>query len=473
MARIIIRFIWTLFALALGAGLWALATPAALPLDAGILRIDALTLFLAAAVTFVSGIVHSVAGRYMDGAARIDAFFGRLAALTVTVLLLLAADHMVLFVAAWTLMGLLLAGLIGHADAWPQARAAAALARNRFLAGSAAVAAGFALLGAVTGSWRISAAMEAAGTVPVESLALACAAFGLATAIQCGLFPFHRWLVGSMTAPTPVSAFMHAGLVNAGGILLVRTAPVFTAVPEAMTAIVVLGAASALFGAAASLVQADVKRGLAASTTAQMGFMVLQCGLGFHGAAMAHLVLHGFYKAFLFLGAGSALSAAGRPGPVPTGMDGRAVALALPCALLAGLVFAMVSGKAGDWQGSGSVLVLFAAIAAAQAGLALRGWQPDRPGTLLLAAPLLVAVAAAFYGAVVALAQGLLAGVPGVLAPQPLNPVHLAVSLAFIAAWLAVTAGLHRRSTRLYTRLLCLAQPAGATITDRRGLYRA
>lgn len=467
MPRIATGFVWFMFALAL---LAALAQGSGAAQSLGPFRVDALTLVLAVAVTFVSGIVHSFARRHMDGDSRIGPFYGRLLGLTLLVLLLLAADHMALFALAWTGMGLLLADLVGHHRGWAQARAAGRLARGWYLGGSAALALGFVLLGGATGTASLHAAIGAVAGADKGLLALACAAFALAGAIQCGLFPFHRWLLSSMTAPTPVSAFMHAGIVNAGGILLARLAPVYEAVPHAMTAVFLLGSLSALFGAAA-LVQGDVKRGLATSTVAQMGFMVMQCGLGFHAAALAHLVLHGCYKACLFLGAGSALSAARRPGPAEGGLDLRAAALALPAALLGGWVFALVAGKGmGD---SGALLVLFAGLAAAQAGLALRGWTAEGWGTLLVATPAVVVLAAAFYGAVVGQFGQWLAAVPGMSLPQPLGPAHGLVALAFAGAWLAVAAGLHRRADTLYARLVALSQPAGPTVTSLRGTYRA
>lgn len=471
MPRTLTTLVWLLF---LGALAAAAAFAGGEPVAAGPLRLDALALLLAPAILFVSAIVHSFARRYMDGDARIDGFFVRLTALTLTVLVLLAADHMVLFAAAWTVMGLLLADLVGHVRSWPQARAAAALARTSFLAGSALLAMGLGLVHGATGAATISGALAAVGTADGTLLALACVALAIAAAIQCGLFPFHGWLMSSMTAPTPVSAFMHAGLVNAGGILLARTAPVFEAVPHAMTAVFLLGAVSALSGAAMALVQTDVKRGLAASTVAQMGFMVLQCGLGFHAAAMAHLVLHGLYKACLFLGAGSALSAAGRPDAAKAPLDARSLALALPTALIAGAVFALVTGKLAGPVDTGLILVAFAAIAAAQAGIALRGWRPDGLAALLIAAPLAVALTAALYGFVVSGAEAALATVPGAVDPQALNPVHALVLLAFAGTWVWALGGAGRSGAdALYTRLLNAGQPARSTVTDRRGFYRA
>jgi NAD(P)H-quinone oxidoreductase subunit 5 len=434
------------------------------PLILGPFRVDGLTLFLGAAVTLVSAVAQGFSLRFMAGEARYDAFFARLAGLTGIVLLLLAADSLPLFAVLWLAMGWLLADLIGHVRGWRQAEAAAALARGWFLRGTAALVAGFAVLGLATGSASISGVAAGAAGAPMGFVALGCVLLGLAAAIQSGLFPFHRWLMSSMTAPTPVSAFMHAGLVNAGGILVARFAPAFDAAPVALALVFLAGATSAAFGALAALVQSDVKRGLAASTTAQMGFMLLQAGLGLHAAAMAHLVLHGLYKASLFLGAGSGLAAAMRPGAHAARPDGDRIAGAVAAALAAGAGFAVASGKLDD--GAGALLILFAAAAAGQAALAMRG-------RALLAAPVVLGLAGVLYGGIVRGIEALLAGTPGLVAPQPLGALHVAVAIGFAALWLAIQAGLHRRLPALYVRLVALTQPAAPAIADRRAAPHA
>jgi NAD(P)H-quinone oxidoreductase subunit 5 len=461
MARLLTSAVWVVSGLCLL--LLAMSGDAALV--AGPFRLDALALALGAAVALVSGVVHAFALRHMQGDARHGAFFLRLSGLTAVVLLLLATDWVPLFAALWLAMGLLLAGAIGHVAHWPQARAAAALARGWFLRGSAALVAGLGLLAFATGSLSIAGIGAAAAAADPWAVGAGCAALGLAAAIGCGLVPFQRWLMSSMTAPTPVSAFMHAGLVNAGGILVARFAPAFEAAPLVLLLVFVAGAASALLGGLMALVQSDVKRGLAASTTAQMGFMLMQCGLGFHAAAMAHLVLHGLAKASLFLGAGSALGAPRRAqAPARLAEAGPA----LLAAALGGAGFALASGKLDE--GAGALLVLFAALAAAQASLALPSANPALRWAGLPAA---LGLAGLLYGGLVAGAEALLAGTPGLVAPQPLGAVHALVAFAFVAAWIALLAGWHRRSTALYARVLWLSQPAAATVTDRREALHA
>jgi NAD(P)H-quinone oxidoreductase subunit 5 len=454
--------VWIAFALAL---LALVVGVGGAPLDLGWIRLDALALALAVAVTLVSGVVHLFALRYMAGEPRLTGFFAKLGALTLAVLALLAANHVALFAAAWLAMGLLLAAAIGHLRDWPQARAAANRARVLFVAGSAVLAVGLTLLATGAGTTAVSGILANAGDIPGPTLWLALGCFALAAAIQCGLVPFHGWLMASMTAPTPVSAFMHAGLVNAGGILLARFAPLFEALPAAMTLVFALGAASVLLAALAQLVQTDVKRGLAASTVAQMGFMLLQCGLGFFAAAMAHLALHGLYKASLFLGAGSAVIQPLKARQ-PQVSRPAAGAAGLACAIAGAGAFALVSGKlAGGAFTTGAVLVVFAGVAAGQAALAFARTAGPQA---LAASPVVLGAVGAVYGALVVGAEALLAPMPGLTQPQPLNAVHLIALAAVLGAWACVAAGLHTRAAGVYARLLTLSQPPATTVTDRR-----
>ena len=130
---------------------------------------------------------------------------------------------------------------------------------------------------------------------------------GEAALSRSAQIPFHRWLPATLAAPTPVSALLHAGVVNAGGILLVRLAPLASS--ELARGLTILaGVVTWSYGAVIMLVKPDIKGALAHSTMAQMGFMILTCGLGLWAAAVFHLVAHGFYKATLFLSSGSAIA---------------------------------------------------------------------------------------------------------------------------------------------------------------------
>jgi len=221
------RLVWLLWVAALGVLGVRLATGESWSL-AGVIAVDGLTVVMWVAVTFFSGIVHSYSRRYLAAHDRVDRFFATVFGFTLVVLALVAADHIALFALAWVVMGLLMAELIGHVKGWPQAQAAAALARRYFLASGGLLIVALAALWSSTGATTVSGIVAAADTVPQTLWLVAAGALLLVAMIQSALVPFHTWLLASMTAPTPASALMHAGFVNAGGILLVRFAPVIS-----------------------------------------------------------------------------------------------------------------------------------------------------------------------------------------------------------------------------------------------------
>ncbi|MFB6231225.1 MAG: proton-conducting transporter membrane subunit [Salinibacter sp.] len=470
MPTVLTRLTWCLFALSIGVLVWP---PDPEWAGEAMLRVDGLTRLMAVVTTFVSGIVHSFSRRYMAGAKRLNAFYGRLFGLTLIVLLLTAANHLVLFAAAWTAMGWVLADLIGHVRGWPQAQAASWYARRFFLGGSALLASALGLLGIRAGTWTIDGTLAAVEGLSTPLVGGAAALLLLAAMVQSALVPFHRWLLSSMTTPTPVSAFMHAGLVNAGGVLLARFAPVVFELPAVMLSIVLVGGVSALLGQAWVLVQTDVKRQLGASTVAQMGFMVLQCGLGFIPAALAHLLLHGLYKAYLFLASGSVVEhTQPEPGdrPSPSVLGG---AVTLVTALAGGALFATLTGKSLTALDSGTLLTVFVVLAVLHATRTLVH-RPSLSRTVRLwLVPGVLLPTIALYAGVYTAVGALLAGLPGAVAPTAFTPLHGGLVVIFVLAYLAIDRGWHRTSTRLYVALLNTSQPVSTTLLHNRDQYNA
>jgi NAD(P)H-quinone oxidoreductase subunit 5 len=184
----------------------------------------------------------------------------------------------------------------------------------------AALIGAVALLAALYGTGDIITILDAArdgqggAGVTVAVLGLALAAI-----LKSAQFPLHGWLTEVMEAPTPVSALLHAGVINAGGFLLIRFADVMLMSPAVMAGLVMVGGFTALFGGLVMLTQPAVKTSLAWSTVAQMGFMIMQCGLALFPLAMLHIIAHSLYKAHSFLASGGAverIAALRRPGPV-------------------------------------------------------------------------------------------------------------------------------------------------------------
>jgi len=430
----------------------------------GLAGVDGLTAVMWVTVTFFSGIVHSYSRRYLAGSPTTDRFFGRVFAFTLLVMVLVAADDLLLFGVAWLAMGLVMADLIGHVRGWPQARAAASLARRYFLASSALLGVALATLWWHTGATTVSAVASTVGSASSTVVLFAAGALVLAAMVQSALIPFHTWLLSSMTAPTPASALMHAGFVNAGGILLVRFAPVVTVDPGFMLAVVLVGAASALGGKLLKTVQTDVKSALGCSTVGQMGFMIMQAGLGFFAAAITHLVLHGFYKAYQFLASGSRV---GRESPRratstrSTGVAGAAATAVT--ALAGGVLFAALTGK-GTELDAGLLLVVFVVLTVLHAAREVVEDAAVPPAMRYGGVAAVALPAIAVYAVVYRAIEGRLAGLPGVGQPAELTAVHGLVAVGFVAAYLAIESGVYRHSQRLYVALVNATQPPAETL---------
>jgi NAD(P)H-quinone oxidoreductase subunit 5 len=276
-----------------------------------------------------------------------------------------------------------------------------------------------------------------------------------------------------MTAPTPASALMHAGFVNAGGVLLVRFSPVFSESLAVMTAVVVVGAFGAIFGKLMKSVRPDIKSKLGCSTAGQMGFMVMQAGLGFFSAAVTHLILHGFYKAYLFLSSGGRVehTSPGEEEQDFIGLSGAVVTLVV--ALSGGLLFVVLTGKGGSLD-SGLLLILLVVLTA---GHAMRDiMRKPLPSVVRhVAVPVFfltaVTVYAVVFEAVTAVMEA--APVPSVIAAEPteLTAVHVVVGVAFVVAYVAIEFGYVRRSNRLYVALLNFSQPSSETVLTKKEEY--
>ena len=439
---------------------------------AGIVMLDGLTLVMWTTATFFSGIVHSYSCRYMMGDRHIDAFFGRIFVFTVAIMVLVAADHVALFAAAWAAMGWLMAGLIGHVREWEQARRSASMARRYFGASSLLVAIAVAVLAWTTGTSAISEIGANVAAISATPRAIAIGALVLAAMIQSALVPFHTWLLSSMTAPTPASALMHAGFVNAGGILLLRFARVVSIDPVSMGLIVAIGAVSALLGKLLKSVRADVKRQLGCSTIGQMGFMLMQAGLGFFAAAIAHLILHGCYKAYLFLSSGEQVEHANpRPSKREHSMGMLGWLTSLVAAVAGGAIFVFLTGK--GTQDSGLLLTLLVVLTTFHAARSGVRYTSVSGAIRYLVVPLVFLPTIAIYASMYVGISGILSSsLPVVTEPAELTLFHAIVGGLFVLAYLAIETEIYQKSERLYVELLNATRPPSDTVLTSKEAYR-
>ncbi|WP_255150066.1 proton-conducting transporter transmembrane domain-containing protein [Halorarius halobius] len=456
--------VWSLFAASVAALAARLRFGGAWELP-GVVAIDGLTVLMWVVVTFFSGIVHSYSRRYMAGSRRQTTFFAGVFGFTLVVIALVAADHVALFGVLWLAMGLLMAKLIGVFDGWSQAQAAASIARRYFLASSGLLGVALLTLWWATGATTVSGIAAASETLAGPVWLVAAGALVFAAMIQSALVPFHGWLLSSMTAPTPASALMHAGFVNAGGILLARFAPVVTVDVTLMLAVVVIGAASALLGKLLKSVQVDTKTRLACSTTGQMGFMIMQAGLGFFGAAITHLILHGFYKAYLFLASGTEIeqTVPGNGGHATGGTGVVGLVVTVLAALAAGGLFALLTGK-GTSLDSGLLLTGLVVLTTLHATRSVLRSSDLPVAYRYVAIPLVFLPAVTVYALVYNAITALMAGLPSVTVPTELTLLHGVVAAGFLAAYVAIETGIYRRSDRLYVALLNATQAPSSTL---------
>ncbi|WP_225974556.1 proton-conducting transporter transmembrane domain-containing protein [Arachidicoccus ginsenosidivorans] len=265
----------------------------------GIFRINSLTLIIWATVTFFSAVVSTFAQKYLIGFSYYNRFIGLSLGFTISVSLLVFADHIAIFLLAWFGMGLFMSRLIGINNKWGEAREAARYCQWHFTCSGLSLTAGILLLCFNTHQYTLTHLQGQLHNLSFPIVLTAALCIILAAAIQSAMFPFHRWLLSAMTSPTPASALMHAGFVNSAGILLTLLAPLFY-LSDTMTLLIIIGGITAIIAQFAKLIQVNIKQKLGCSTIAQMAFMIMQCGLGFFNAAVVHLILHGFYKAYLF-----------------------------------------------------------------------------------------------------------------------------------------------------------------------------
>lgn len=403
-------------------------------------RLDALSAVMLLMVAVLATVILRFSATYLEGDPRHADFLARLALTAAAVELLVVAGNLAQFVVAWVLTSLALQRLLAFYHERPRARVAA---RKKWVMARAAD--GFLLTGAVllylvAGTGELGAVFAAVSSPgqPGTALAVAGVCLVAAAALKSAQFPFHGWLIEVMETPTPVSALLHAGILNAGPFLVLRLSGVIDTVPTAVTALMVVGGCTALFASIALLTQPSVKVGLAYSSVAHMGFMLLVCGMGLYAAALLHLVAHSFYKAHAFLSSGSVVD------------EARAAKVALPARLgsparmLASLAVAVVVYLPLGWLwgvelgGDPMVVAMGAILVLGTTQLVAPTLDARTTGDdLVRTAGLAVGVTLAFFG-LEAGAHHLLAGAVPEAAPRSAGQV--AVVGVIVAAMASVIA---------------------------------
>ncbi len=282
------------------------------------LRVDTLTAVMLIVVTTVSSLVHLYSIGYMHEDDSRPRFFAYLSLFTFAMLALVTSDNLLQMFFGWEGVGLASYLLIGFWYKKPEANAAAIKAFVVNRVGDFGFLLGLFALFLVTDSVNLDAVFSAAPDLVGKTLTFLGQEVDVLTLISLLLFMgamgksaqflLHTWLPDAMEGPTPVSALIHAAtMVTAGVFMVARLSPVFELAPTALEVVVLVGAVTAFFAATVGLVQNDIKRVIAYSTCSQLGYMFVACGVGAYSIGIFHLFTHAFFKALLFLGAGSVI----------------------------------------------------------------------------------------------------------------------------------------------------------------------
>jgi NAD(P)H-quinone oxidoreductase subunit 5 len=416
------------------APVWLVAGPGGPPLN---LVASPVTAALLTLICGVGALVQSFAARYLRADAAADRFAIRALVVVSAMAGVASAATLAGLIAAWIVAGVGFVAVTAYRPDLPGVGDLARTAGRALVVGDGCLAVAGAIVSTRAGNPALAAGAlsEAAARLgswrPVVAVLVV-----VAVAARSAQGIFRRWLARTVAAPTPASALLHAGVVNGGGILLIRLG-VLAAWPPAQVALIVVAAGTAVWAGAVLTFQSDIKGQLAASTASQMGFMLAECGAGAWAAAMIHLIGHGLYKASLFLSSGSAAArpAPGRPAPGPD-VPRRTAATAVTTVAAAAAV------APGLLAGDGWVLAGYAGLSA----LAIaRAWWAGRPagGPARLAWPSLLVAAAAAYGAAAAAAGRFL------LPALPPSAAGLGTAWLLVPAAGAAAVALLTRSGRL------------------------
>jgi len=337
-------------------------------------------------VQLLGTVIGSFSSRYLEGEPNQRRYLAAFAGVLAAVHVLLLADHWLVLIAAWASAGWWLQRLLCFYGDRPFALLAA---RKKRLADRVA---DILLLAAAALAWHevgsgsfVDLRRHLESAAPSGTLQASAICLAMAVVLRTALFPLHGWLIQVMEAPTPVSALLHAGVINLSGFLLVRLSPLLDAAPSARWLLAGIGLATATLAGMVTLTRVSIKVRLAWSTVAQMGFMIMECGLGLYRLAFLHMVGHAIYKAHAFLTASTSVSTVnartmrGVLQPSPTSLIMAPVASAGLLAVVLPSHALSRTMSAWPWWWSGVLALAWAPLlwqpssARAAAGLRLRG----------------------------------------------------------------------------------------------------
>jgi len=427
-----------------------------------IFKVNGFSLLIWTTVSFFSAIVSSYSKNYLKGFLYHKSFTWYSLGFTLSVMTLVMANHIILFFLSWLLMGVFMERLIGVNAKWAEAKAASKYAQKFFLLGSLLLGIALTLLSWYSDEISVFGIAEKVHTLPVYVQIIAALCIILAAVIQSAIYPFQRWLMSAMTSPTPASALMHAGFVNGGGILLAFFSSLLFA-SDTLNLLFIIGGVTAVMAQFTKLLQVNVKQKLACSTIAQMGFMIMQCGLGFFNAAVAHLILHGFYKAYLFLSAGEEIKQKHPAVKQKLHIKPLQAVVVLIFGAMGAVLFSYLTGK-GTAMDSGIILTLIVAITVGQATYNMVKEKSLNTFQKIVYPLVLFSLGIVLYAGLYNAVTIMMSQMPLTYAPVEMSWIHIVFGIAFLIGFFLMKLGAYRKIPWLYVKLMNDSQPYHKTI---------
>ncbi|WP_338356030.1 proton-conducting transporter membrane subunit [Yeosuana marina] len=427
-----------------------------------IFKLNGFTFLIWSTVTFFSAIVSSYSENYLKGFKYHTRFMILCLGFTLSVMILVASNHIIPFLLAWFAMGVFMSKLIGVNTNWKESREAAKFTQKYFLAGSIFLTIGVLIAAFQSNAFTLSGLTANWSSMPFYILLLSSLCIIIAAIIQSAIYPFHKWLLSAMTAPTPASALMHAGFVNGSGILLALFSTLLFE-SNTLNILFVIGGLTAIIAQFTKLLQVNVKQKLACSTIAQMGFMVMQCGLGFFNAAVVHLILHGFYKAYLFLSSGEVIEHSNPQKSIKIKINLIQALAVLLFGILGAILFTTLTGK-GTSLDSGIFLTLIVAITVGQLTYNIVKQKNLSVVQKIIFPPVLFIAGIGVYALMYNAVTVLMADMITIPEPLPLSTIQIVFGIVFLIGFFIMKLGIYRQVPWLYIKLLNASQPYKKTV---------
>ncbi|WP_378173912.1 proton-conducting transporter membrane subunit [Aquimarina sp. SS2-1] len=426
------------------------------------LRINSFSILICTTVIFFSAVVTSYAAKYLNGFRYQNQFLIYCLCFTASVILLVVSNHILLLLFSWLVMGIFMSRLIGINKEWGEAREASKFTLKYFLTGTLFLTGGVLLPAFYSNAFTVEELTLVAAQLPMLIIIPSALLIIAAAIVQSAMYPFHRWLLSAMTAPTPASALMHAGFVNGAGILLALFASLLFA-SNTLDLLFIIGGLTAIIAQFTKLLQINVKHKLACSTIAQMGFMIMQCGLGFFNAAVAHLILHGFYKAYLFLSSGEEIVQTNPQKSLQLKIKPLQAIVVLIFGILGAFLFAIWTGK-GSSLDSGIFLTLIVAITVGQATYNIVKERSLSTLQKIMVMPVLFVTGIGLYALMYNAVTVLMADLPMTANATPLSVTQITFGIIFLIGFFVMKLGGYQKLPWVYVKLMNLSQPNKKTI---------